>query len=74
MDSVRASKEAKFWVEMGKVRDREIHTERFTQTPRETERQRQKRHRYRKTRQSNTDTEEGEKMRERKASYRVRMS
>lgn len=74
MVSMRASKEAKFWVEMGKVRDREIHTERFTQIPRETERQRQKRHRYRKTRQSNTDTEEGEKTGEKKASYRVRMS
>lgn len=71
MDSVRASKGAKFWVEMEKVRDREIHTERFTQTPRETQRQRQKRHRYRKARQSNTDTEEGEEM---KASYRVRVS
>lgn len=42
MGSVRASKRAKFWLEMGKVRDREIYTERFTQTPRETERQRQK--------------------------------
>lgn len=30
MGSVRASKRAKFWLEMGKVRDREIYTERFT--------------------------------------------
>lgn len=52
MGSMRASKGAKFWVEMGKVRDKEIHTERFTQ--RDTKRNSKadkKRHRYRKTRE-----------------------